>query len=413
MRDSFVSEEPGAHIDSVKNKIMLDNQYYGIGAVCNFNEVLVDDGARQGNSIHAWEMVVVNSGSAVHGSIYSDEDIIIRSGKGKESNSSVVLIGDVLAKEKLEIEPPNEQGESGAVVVLGNIYAKEINVRGELFVQGNVYATRSLMVKSPMFVAGRIKIGRNPFEDSHGKVISIKGKAELSYTAAFGITCHGDLKFHQKNSVVEPIVIARNGDIYMKEREQLRVISDVCLNCIDCEADPFMCQEYLGGRCSEFEYLMAEDASKYRNTTTLSWYWRAGLGMLSHHYTIHKLYEKALKRFDSSAFRQDGINSISFENAYQDCIAALVEIDSSRNSHAKWFASKLMDAGNLSGEKYYKILQKMLPGPPTDEEIQLKRLQPQEIEETNVIESYLKKPNDREMLTESGEEMDIQQESDE
>lgn len=413
MRNTFVSEEPGVHIDSIKNKILLDNQYYGIGAVCNFNEVLVDDGARQGNSIHAWRMVIVNSGSAVHGSIYSDEDIVIRSGKGKESNSSAVIVGDILAREKLEIEPPTKQAESSAVVVLGNIYAKEIYVGGALFVQGNAYATHSLMVKAPMFVAGRLKIGRDPFEDAHGKVISLKGKAELSSTTAFGITCHGDLKFHEKNSVVEPIVIARNGDIYVKEREPLRVISDTCLNCIDCEGDPFMCTEYLGARCNRFEYLMAEDASKYKNTTTLSWYWRAGLEMLRHHYIIHKLYEKALKRFDSSTFDPNGINSISFEDAYQDSIAGLVEIDASRNAHAKWFASKLMAAGNLSGEKYYKILQKMLPGAPTDEEVQLKKIQPQAIEEAKVIESFLEKPNEKEMLTGHENELGVQQESDE
>ncbi len=404
MRNSFVSTEPGAHIDDVENKILLDGKYYGIGAVSGYNEVLVDDGARQGNSIHAWRRIVINSGAAVHGSVYSDEDIIIRSGKGKQSECSAVLIGDVLARNRLEVEPPTKQDESGPVVILGNVYAKEIHVGGELFVQGNVYATNSMTVKSPTFIAGRLKIGRAQFENAHGKRISIKGKGELSSTTAFGVICYGDLELHRGISVLEPMVIARNGDVFMKDEERVRVVSEMCLSCQDCEADPFMCREYLRGRCRKFEYLMAEDASKYKNTTTLSWYWRAGPGMLGHHYSIHKLYERALKRFDSSAFRQDGIASISFENAYEDTIAALVEIDTSRDAKARWFASKVTAAGNLPGESYYRLLQKMLPGPPTDEEVQLRKVKPQEIEETKAIETFLENLDDGNLLPDPEEE---------
>lgn len=412
MSKSFIAEERGAHVDKAGKKVLLDHQYYGMGSIVNMNEVLVDDGARQCNSIHAWHKVIINSGAAVNGAIFSEEEVVIRPGVGSKTPTPSIIIGDVLAKEELIVEATSAKGEPLPAMILGNIYSKTVRINGPTYIQGNLHATDRIDIKAPTLIAGRLKVGREPFVDATGRRYMVQGKASLKDTTAFGLVCNGDLQIKGALSLLEPILVVRNGEIQMKKNDTVRVISTTCFDCDEYEGNPFLCEKYLKGGCKNYEFMIPEDAAKNRDTTIMSWYWRAGPAMLGHHYLVHNLYEKALSRPSSDEFRQDGIGGIKFENMYNDSIAQLAEIDITRDSQAKWFAQKLTDAAKLPGEAYYRLLQKMLPGDPTPEEMKLKAVEAYQIESEDVMTTFLEGGEERADMLEDRFEEDSEQDED-
>lgn len=389
MNRRLISDEKGAHIDEVEKKILLDNEYYGVGAVVDFREVLVDDGARHANSIHSWQRVILNSGAAVGGSIYSEEEIILRSGIGSKSGCPTVTIGDVLARQSLAVESQRKSAHETPVVIMGNTYAKNLEINGPAYFQGNVYATDSISVNAPTLIAGRLKVGREPFEDPRGRRFMVDGSADLKKTTAFGIICNGSLKIKDGVSVLEPIISIRNGEISMRKRDPIRVISAKCINCLEHEGNPFLCGRFLSGQCNRYDRLISADAIRVGERTVVSWYHRASLPMLGQHYMIHALYERALSRPSQSEFRHDGLGGHSFEDMHESMVRNLLEIDVSRDATARWFAKKLTLAANYPGNRYYEVLQRWLPGEPTPEELELKTVEPLELEADEVMTTFL------------------------
>ncbi|MEM0460276.1 MAG: zinc ribbon domain-containing protein [Thermofilaceae archaeon] len=296
--------------DPTSDSVTLLGSYKGVAPVVGLRKVTLEAGASSLNDIQAFEEIYVGPGCIVRGNLASSFEIAVE--KGLEDPT--LIIGDVAAlrlDEESKVETLMHTVGEGRAFIKGSIVASRVKITSSVVVVGDIVAFKKVEMEGPALVLGRVVAGTE----------GVEGEIRIRNATIFQAYASGSMYIGEGVTLLSPIALARGGDVYwdsgrtvafsQAEEAVLRVFGLPCLLCSKTQ-NPFLCGEQVGG-CKRYEALKSYDCVKSPdgNYTVLSWYWRASPSMILQNLIAKRIFRasrlKPVEHVDMTRRTVDGV----------------------------------------------------------------------------------------------------------
>ncbi|MEM2186231.1 MAG: zinc ribbon domain-containing protein [Thermofilaceae archaeon] len=297
--------------DPTSDSVTLLGGYKGVAPVVGVRKVILEAGAASLNDVQSFERIDVGPGCIVKGNLASCFEIAIE--KGPEDPT--LIVGDVTAL-KLSEESSAETlvhtiGE-GRAFIKGNFVASRIKITSGVIVVGDVVAFKKAEIEGPALVLGRVIAGTE----------SVEGELRIRNATVFQAYASGSMYIGEGVTLLSPIALVKGGEVYWDSgravafshagETAVRVFGLPCLLCSETQ-NPLLCSKQVSGGCKRYEALKSYDCVKSPDGdyTVLSWYWRASPSMILQNLIAKRIFRtsrlKLVERVDMTGRTVDGV----------------------------------------------------------------------------------------------------------
>ena len=310
--------------DPVSDSVTLLGNYRGVVPVVGVKKVTLEAGAASLNDIQSFEGIYVGPGCIVKGNLASLFEIVIEKG----SEDPTFVVGDITAlrlDEESRIETSVFTTGEGKVFIKGNIAASRVKITSGVIVVGDIVAFRKVEIEGPALVLGRVVAGTG----------GVEGELRIRNATIFQAYANGSMYIGEGVTLLSPIALARGGDVYWGGRKALsfskareavvRIFGLPCLLCSKTQ-NPFLCSEQVSSSCTRREVLKSYDCVKSPdgNYAALSWYWRASPSMIVQNLVAKRIFRtsrlKLIERIDMTARTIDGTKLSDYPDMFLNSI---------------------------------------------------------------------------------------------
>ncbi len=325
MRQYYMSVE-GINVDPSGRNLLVTSKYEGIAPLVDFDHISINSNAKCSGSIYTRKTLTIEPGVVVNGPILSLDSIILRTGNMENVLHPTIIVGDICALGEFKVEKISD--DDTPLIIYGNIQARSVELKGKVFVRGNVFVTENFTSTEESFIAGEIRAG---LKESDAKVT-------LANTTFVALHAYGEVEFLHKNSSLMPIVIATR-KINVSPETQIRILSDKCFTCNS--ENPFLCNKYFEATCGDYEYLYEKDLMDYKSEKVLSWYWRTNYKVVVNHFLTNQIQKNIYKKIRSNSVSSFNVAKYNYRTMLQEMYKDLMNFPVTTEKVEKWLAEQL------------------------------------------------------------------------